>query len=68
MTQELSQQPAQHWCEMSLPDTCHVATKYFEIQLSKALMGHARAQAVSNQPIKTETQIQTQDNQHGICA
>jgi len=31
MTQELSQKPAQHWCEMSLPDTCQVATKYFEI-------------------------------------
>jgi len=31
MTQELFQKPAQHWCELSLPDTCHVATKYFKI-------------------------------------
>ena len=43
MTQELFQKKAQHWCEMSLLDTCHVATKYFEIQLSKALMGQAMA-------------------------
>jgi len=31
-------------------------------------MGHAMAQAVSYQPLKTETQIQTQDNQCEICA
>jgi hypothetical protein len=68
MTQGLFQKPAQHWCEMSLPHTCHVATKYFEIQLSKALMGQAMAQAVSYQPLKAETQIQIQDNQCGICA